>query len=139
MFLVDARGAFQQTAVQVEYVPRLRLATGGAAQNQGNPVSYTHLDVYKRQELVVIGIEGGSGQRCVVSLRPADSQPAPVGVLRHRAGTGRRRFLVDAAQALNHFPFASGKDIFLHRSHGALIPLSLNGRHLVAFLSLIHI
>ena len=36
MFLVDARGAFQQAAVQVEYVPRVRLAAGGAAQNQGN-------------------------------------------------------------------------------------------------------
>ena len=51
-------------------------------------------------------------------------------VLLHRAGTGRRRFLVDAAQALNHFPFASGEDIIYccendrrcFREHGNIHP-----------------
>lgn len=35
--------------------------------------------------------------------------------------------------ALNHLPFAPGQHVFLHRTHGALLPFSLNGRHLVAF------
>ncbi len=35
--------------------------------------------------------------------------------------------------ALNHFPLPSRQGVFLHRANGALIPLSLDGRHLVAF------
>ena len=95
-------------------------------------VTAVGLDLQRHPELVVVGIEGGSGQRCVVSLGAADGQPATVGVLFHFPGTGGGRFLVDALDPFDALPLGIGQGVAFNGANDALVSLSLNGRHLVA-------
>ena len=91
------------------------------------------LDLQGHPELVVVGVKRSLGQRGLVSLGAADGQPASLGVLFHCPGTGGGRFLVDALNSFNALPLGTGQHVFLHRAHDALVSLSLDGRHLVAF------